>query len=87
MNLGDHYKEILYPQIQGVTGFLYPNQLKIHESNMERGVGKPPLFDGKNYPYWKICMSAYLQSIWYKVWEICLDITFDATSAWVTSIQ
>jgi hypothetical protein len=34
---------------------------------LEPGVDKPPFFDGMNYLYWKICMSAYLQSIWYRV--------------------
>jgi hypothetical protein len=46
---------------------------------MERGVGKPLFYDGTNYPYWKIRISAYLQSISYRVWEICLDAIFDAT--------
>jgi hypothetical protein len=54
---------------------------------MERGVDKPPFFDGTNYPYWKIHMSAYLQSISYRVWEICLDAIFDATSDQITPIQ
>jgi hypothetical protein len=54
---------------------------------MEQGVGKPPFFDGTNYPYWKIHMSAYLQSIRYRVWEICLDANFDATSDQITPIQ
>jgi hypothetical protein len=59
----------------------------MHVGNMERGVGKPPFFDGTNYPYWKILMSAYLQSISYRVWEICLDANFDATSDRITPIQ
>jgi hypothetical protein len=54
---------------------------------MERGVGKPLFFDGTNYPYWKIRMSAYLRSISYRVWEICLDAIFDATSDQITPIQ
>ena len=32
----------------------------IHEDDMERGSGKPPFFDGTNYPYWKIRMSVHL---------------------------
>jgi hypothetical protein len=43
---------------------------------MERGSGKPPFFDGTNYPYWKICMSAHLQGIDWLVWEICEDATY-----------
>ena len=43
---------------------------------MERGSGKPPFFDGTNYPYWKIRMSAHLQGIDWLVWEICEDATF-----------
>ena len=48
----------------------------IREGDMERGSSKPPLFDGTNYPYWKIRMSAYLQSIGSRVWEICEDQTY-----------
>jgi hypothetical protein len=54
---------------------------------MERGVGKPLFFDGINYPYWKIRMLAYLKSIRYKVWEICLDVVFNAASERITPIQ
>jgi hypothetical protein len=54
---------------------------------MKHGVGKPPFFDGTNYPYWKIRMSAYLQSIGYKVWEICLDVAFNAASERIIPIQ
>ena len=28
----------------------------------------PPLFDGTNYAYWKVCMRAFLQSLNEKVW-------------------
>jgi hypothetical protein len=31
-------------------------------------------------------MSTFVQSIGYQVWEICLDATFDAQSAWITPI-
>jgi hypothetical protein len=48
---------------------------------MERGVGKSLFFDGT-----KIRMSAYLQSISYWVWEICLDAIFNATSDRITPI-
>jgi hypothetical protein len=48
----------------------------IHEGDMERGSDKPPFFDGTNYPYWKIRMSAHLQGIDSLVWEICEDATY-----------
>jgi hypothetical protein len=54
---------------------------------MEHGVGKPPFFDGTNYPYWKIHISTYLQSIGYIVLEICLDVVFNAVSERITPIQ
>ena len=41
----------------------------IHEGDMECGSGKPPFFDGTNYPYWKIHMSAHHQGIDWLVWE------------------
>jgi hypothetical protein len=51
------------------------------------GVGKPPFFDGTNYPYCKIRMAAFLQSIGYRVWEICLDVAFNAASEQINLIQ
>ena len=38
---------------------------------MDRGQSLiiPPLFDGTNYAYWKICMRAFLQSLDEKVWQ------------------
>jgi hypothetical protein len=59
-------------------GFPFPNRFEIHEGDMKRGVGKQLFFDWTNYPYWKICMSTHLQSIGYKVWEICFDVAFNA---------
>jgi hypothetical protein len=35
----------------------------IHKGDMEHGSDKLSFFDGTNYPYWKIHMSAYLQGI------------------------
>ena len=29
----------------------------------------PPLFDGTNYAYWKVCMRAFLQPLDEKVWQ------------------
>jgi hypothetical protein len=43
----------------------------IHEGDMELGFGKSPFFDGTNYPYWNIRMSAHLRSISSWGWEIC----------------
>jgi hypothetical protein len=54
---------------------------------MEHGFSKPPFFDGTHYPYRKIHMSAFLQSIGYRVWEICLDVAFNAASERVIPIQ
>ena len=38
---------------------------------MDRGQSLiiPPLFDGTNYAYWKVCMRAFLQSFDEKVWQ------------------
>ena len=30
----------------------------------------PPLFDGTNYAYWKVCMKVFLQALGEKVWQI-----------------
>ena len=30
----------------------------------------PPLFDGTNYAYWKVCMKTFLQSLDEKVWQV-----------------
>ena len=48
---------------------------------MERGSGKLSFFDGTNYPYLKIRMSAYLQSIGSHVWEICEDADYVVLAA------
>ena len=38
---------------------------------MDRGLFLiiPPLFDGINYAYWKVCMRAFLQSLDENVWQ------------------
>ena len=38
---------------------------------MDRGQSLiiPPLFDGTNYAYWKVCMRAFMQSLDEKVWQ------------------
>ena len=39
---------------------------------MDRGQSLiiPPLFDGTNYLYWKVCMRAFLQSLDEKLWKV-----------------
>ena len=39
---------------------------------MDRGQSLiiPPLFDGTNYIYWKVCMRAFLQSLDENVWQV-----------------
>jgi len=59
----------------------------IHEGDMECGSSKPPFFDGTNYPYWKIHMSAHLQGIDWKVWEICEHPNYDVLAAHVDQVQ
>ena len=54
---------------------------------MEHGSGKSLFIDGTNYPYWKIRMSAYLQSISSRVWEICEDERYKVLAARVGQEQ
>ena len=54
---------------------------------MERGSGKLPYFDGTNYAYWKIRMSAYLQSLDWRVWEICEDPYYEVLAVRVGQEQ
>jgi hypothetical protein len=54
---------------------------------MEHGSGKPPFFDGTNYPYWKIRMLAHLQRIDWKVWEICENANYVVFEARITQDQ
>ena len=30
---------------------------------MSHGDGPPPVFEGDDFPYWKICMEAYLEAL------------------------
>ena len=40
-------------------------------SNYEREASiRPPVFDGTNFNYWKVRVTAYLQSLGTKVWNI-----------------
>ena len=46
-------------------------------SNQESvGSIKPPIFDGRNFVYWKIRTTTYLQSLGMNVWEIVGGYTF-----------
>ena len=54
---------------------------------MDRGVGKPPFFDGTNYAYWKIRMSAYLQSLGASIWDICNSADYVVLAARVSQQQ
>ena len=38
-------------------------------------LGKPPLFTGENYNYWKIRMTIFLKSLGYPVW-IMVDMKY-----------
>ena len=29
----------------------------------------PPLFDGTNYSYWKVCMNIFMQALGEQVWQ------------------
>ncbi|CAO2038777.1 unnamed protein product [Urochloa humidicola] len=37
---------------------------------IESDVGKPPHFDGTNYPYWQVRMSYYLEAKGLDVWRV-----------------
>ena len=54
---------------------------------MDRSAGKPPLFNGTDYSYWKIRMTAYLQSINSRVWEICEDEHYEVLATHVGQEQ
>ena len=36
-------------------------------------VGKPPFFDGNNYDYWKVRMTAHLKAMSRKIWRVVND--------------
>ena len=54
---------------------------------MDRSVGKSLLFNGMDYPYWKIRMIAYLKSISSRVWEICENECYEVLAARVGQEQ
>ena len=54
---------------------------------MERGAGKPLFFDGTNFAYWKVRMSAYLQGLDTKYWEICESADYVVLGARINELQ
>ena len=54
---------------------------------MDRSAGKSLLFNGMDYPYWKIRMIAYLKSISSRVWEICENERYEILAARVGQEQ
>ena len=50
-------------------------------SNYEREASiRPPIFDGSNFVYWKVRITAYLQSLGIEVWDI-VEIGYTFPSA------
>ena len=51
-------------------------------SNYEREASiRPPIFDGNNFVYWKVRVTAYLQSLDTEVWDIiATGYTFPSTA-------
>ena len=54
---------------------------------MDQSVGKIPGFDGSDYSYWKIRMSAFLQSQHSSVWDICQRADFEVLEDRITQLQ
>jgi len=42
-------------------------------------INKPPLFVGENYPFWKIRMKVFLESINKGVWDVVMNRPFIPT--------
>ena len=62
----------------------------IREGDMDHGYGhhgKPPEFDGVNYPFWKIKMQAHLMGVDWRVWEIVEDPHYEVLAAHVGQDQ
>ena len=55
--------------------------------DMEHEISKAPFLDRTNYPYKKVWMSAYLQSINLKVCEICLTQDYLVLAGRVDQLQ
>lgn len=53
-------------------------------SNYEREASiRPPIFDGTNFNYWKVRVTAYLQSLGTDVWDI-IETGYNFPSATLT---
>ena len=50
-------------------------------------LGKPPLFEGKDYGYWKARMTVFLQSLGSEIWDICTSETYVVLNARLTQAQ
>eukprot|EP00253_Pinus_taeda_P004956 PITA_04956 len=56
-------------------------------SNYEREASiKPPIFDGTNFVYWKVRVTAYIQSLGREVWDI-IDTGYTFPSATPTDLD
>ena len=55
-------------------------------SNYEREASiRPPIFDGTNFIYWRVRVTAYLQSLGTEVWDI-IDTGYNFLSATPTDL-
>ena len=41
-----------------------------------QSITRPPFFDGNDYPYWKIRIRIYFQSLDFEIWEVICDGPF-----------
>ena len=39
-------------------------------ASQDRSIKKAPIFDGKNFAFWKVRMRTYLMSLGVDVWEV-----------------
>ena len=50
-------------------------------------LGKPPLFEGKDYVYWKARITVFLQSLGSEIWDICMSETYVVLNGHLTQAQ
>jgi len=50
-------------------------------------LGKIPVFSGEDYPYWKVRMRAFFQSMGAEVWDITKNQAYVVLAARVTPLQ
>jgi len=41
-----------------------------------RGINRPPLFTGENYPFWKVRMQIFLESVDRGIWDTVVNGPF-----------